>query len=214
MIVLILWVCTEQIHYVCAMSQPYQSFTRSREELEMLAVYGALQNPQPKAICIECIDLRFAQGFEHFREEMLEVSRHEDIVMRLAGSLTPLAYPNEMPSRCKYLKKQLVFKCKKFPSIERIIVIAHKNCAYYDTVPSVQNHRCNDEYGIERGDLPLIGSFLEIVFPGKSIELYHADLIDGGRLVAFNQVPLINFELHSPHEQQRIQRIMAIGTKV
>ena len=130
----------------------------------MLAVYGALQNPQPKAICIECIDLRFAQGFEHFREEMLEVNRHEDIVMRLAGSLTPLAYPNEMPSRCKYLKKQLVFKCKKFPSIERIIVIAHKNCAYYDTVPSVQNHRCNDEYGIERGDLPLIGSFLEIVF--------------------------------------------------
>ena len=178
----------------------------------MLGKYPACKNPKPRKILCGCIDPRFSEAFEDFGERELGVNRHEDIVMRVGGALTPLAYPNEMPDRCKYLKKQLQFKCRKFPSIEEFIVLSHEDCAYYGEVPEgVLNHYCDDTCGIERRDLPLIGSFLEIVFPQKRIRLYHASFVDNRRHIVFESVPSIHSGF--AYTNQQVEQILAIGTR-
>ncbi len=151
----------------------------------MLVRYRAVQNPKPTAIIMHCIDPRFSEAFENFIEGELGLKRFRDIVKKIAGGPAPLAYPTEMPNRCKWLKKHLTFLCEKFDSIEKFVAIAHKNCAYYHTVP----HNCCDAE-VEKRDLPLVGSFLEMTFPGKKIELYHAKLIEKDTHIIFEQVAL------------------------
>jgi hypothetical protein len=160
----------------------------------MQVQYDAIRNPKPKAIVIHCIDPRFPRAFEEFIERELGLDRYRDIVKKTEGGPTPLAYPTVMPSRCKGLRKKLEFSCDKFRSIERIIAIAHKNCAYYSTVPACILDSCpHDE--IERRDLPLIGEFLAMTFPHKKIELYHAKLVNSDHHVVFESV---SFESKEP----------------
>lgn len=148
--------------------------------------FRAIQNPKPTAIVVHCIDPRFPEAMEKFIEEDLHLNRYVDVVMKFAGGPTPLAYPTEMPSRCKWLRKHLEFNCAKFSSIESIIAIAHKNCAYYSTVPAIG--MCGDD--VEKRDLPLIGNFLQMTFPKKEIQLYHAKLVEKDSHVLFEKVEL------------------------
>lgn len=171
------------------------SFTISRENKKMSIYYRALEKPEPKTLLTECIDTRFARASRQFSENELYINRDEDIIMRIAGGLTPLAHPIEMPSRFKYLKKQISFKCEKFPSIERIVVIGHQDCAYYTQVPDSIGSCCYKNGDKRRNgdmalrDLPLIGSFLKVIFPQKDIELYYAKLVNNNRSIMYEPIP-------------------------
>ena len=144
--------------------------------------YPAVENPDPKAIIKHCIDPRFAPAFKGFIRD-LGFDDERDIIKKFAGGPVALAHPNDMPSRAKWLRKQLEFDCSKFPSIETLVAIMHEDCAYYHTVPE----KCH-RLGKERSDLPFIGSFLRHCFPEKIIKLYYARFTNGKTKITFDEV--------------------------
>ncbi|MSU54398.1 MAG: hypothetical protein EXS48_00970 [Candidatus Staskawiczbacteria bacterium] len=144
--------------------------------------YPAVVNPSPRAIIKHCIDPRFAVAMKGFIKH-LGYDDERDIVKKFAGGPVALAHPTDMPSRAKWLKKQLEFGCEKFPSIKTLVAIMHEDCAYYHTVP----HKCH-RLGKERSDLPFIGSFLKHHFPDKKILLYYARFTTEKTEIVFDPV--------------------------
>lgn len=147
--------------------------------------FSASQNVNPSAIILCCIDPRFSQAFEEFTEQELGLHRHRDIFMKLAGGPAPLACSTRTPSRYKQIKNHLKFKCEKFPSIEKIIAISHKNCAYYATIPLSNDAMFGET---EKADLAHAGGHIIEFLPKKKIELYHAALVDNGNHIIFERV--------------------------
>jgi len=148
--------------------------------------YPAVVNPSPKAIILHCIDPRFVIAFKQFIEH-LDYNDERDIIKKFAGGPVALAHPNDMPSRFKWLRKQLEFDCEKFSSIETLVGIMHEDCAYYHTVPE----KCH-RLGKERSDLPFIGRFLKHHFPNKAIKLYYARFTNHKTEIIFD--PVMEFD--------------------
>src|SRR3989344_2885872 len=95
--------------------------------------FKAIANPQPRAIILSCIDLRFMEAFEGL-PKILGLEEGSFVSMRIGGGPTPLAYQENMPSRCKYLAKQLRFTCDSFP-IGEVHLVSHEDCKYYTQFP-------------------------------------------------------------------------------
>lgn len=155
--------------------------------------FRAIRDPKPQAIFIACGDPRFQDAIDEFRRKVLDLPNGKFIPIRNGGGPTPLAYPTEMPSRCKGMTKQILFFCDKFPSINRIILIAHGDCAYYSTVP----RQCHG-HGQEKKGLPLAGSLVKTILPHQHIELYYAELINGRSEVHLEEVQVSREERTLP----------------
>lgn len=149
--------------------------------MEQGLVFPAVMNPRPKMIVIECVEPRCGIAFEGFREAVGFDRSRGDLLKKLAGGPVAIAHPSHMPDRAKWLRKQLLFDCDHFPSIEMIVAIMHEDCKYYNAMPE-QCHRP----GKERSDLPFIGGFLRHHFPQKTILLPYARFISRGTKVAFD----------------------------
>ena len=160
--------------------------------------FPAVVNPHPKMIVIECVEPRCGIAFELFREAIGFKRERGDLLKKLAGGPVALAHPHYMPSRAKWLRKQLRFACDKFPSIETIFAIMHEDCKYYHVMPD----RCH-RLGQERSDLPFIGGFLGYHFPNQKTELYYARFIKGETEITFDRVEEFK-RFHHEHEAKAL----------
>lgn len=149
-------------------------------------IFEAIVDPAPEALFCFCGDPRFQLAVETFRIEELGLPLGKFFPIGNGGGPTPLAYPTEMPSRCKWIVKQILFACQKFTSIKRAVLIAHNHCAYYSTVPG----HTHGYHGQEERDLPLAGGLVKMISPHLTVENYHARLIQGNNQVKFNEVPI------------------------
>ena len=133
-------------------------------------LYPVVQNPQPRGICIYCIDPRFAFAFDGFIEKELGFKEGEFVEMMVAGGPAPLAHPDDMVSRCRIILRQTMFSCQHFP-IKRIVLIGHEDCGYYgELVPN--NCRSTTP---EKDDLPAAVRLLNLMVPERVIvEAYYA----------------------------------------
>lgn len=151
--------------------------------MSSLLTYPAVINPKPKVLVVHCIDPRFVVAFKKFISDM-GIDENVDIVKKCAGGPMPLAHPQHMPSRFKWLKKQLEFTaCEKFPSIEEFVGVMHEDCGYYHVAPS-----CCHRTDKERKDSYLIGNSLESNFPNKKVRMYYAKFQNGGTEISFEEV--------------------------
>lgn len=145
--------------------------------------FRAIQNPRPKAVIMTCVDLRFEEAFEGLPGE-LGLAKGEFVHMQIAGGPAPLAYPLDMEDRFKYLAKQVKFKCRKF-HVARAIFVSHEDCAYYEECPEFLQGPEK-----EKRDLAKVGGHMELWLPGYKVELYHAKLVNHGREIDFEEVPI------------------------
>ncbi len=162
------------------------------ERVKMLVKkYPAKQNPKPEIMIIECVDVRFAEAFVQFTND-LGIDRNENVLMRIAGGLAPLAHPEKCPDRSRGLKNLLKFKCDKFKSIKKFLILTHSDCAYYEVMPECVRHYHTNSNGDkeekEKRDSSLIGGFLELTFPDYEIWLRHAKFVDDKRNIVFEPV--------------------------
>lgn len=148
-------------------------------------LYPAIEEPQPIAECLFCLDPRFANAFPDFIERELGLKKGNYVPLSVAGGPAALAHPEDMRNRCRYIVRQTMFSCEHFPTIKRFILIGHEDCGYYQVIPTNGN-TCNRE----RADLPIAANFLGLLVPEKAvIEAYYAYFADKSRKrIAFEQV--------------------------
>ena len=139
-----------------------------------MPTFPATVNPKPKAVIICCVDPRFQLAFEMYVREVLGLKEGEAIFLTVAGGPAPLAHPDEMTNRCRYIIRQTMFLCDHFP-IELVVPMGHEDCGYYNVVP--QNGKVSSTR--ERDDLVTARKLLGLVIPeGVRIETHYAYFAD------------------------------------
>lgn len=145
--------------------------------------YRLINDKKVTVMVIQCLDPKFTSGIEEFIKEELGLEKGEFVQIKVAGGPASLLYSEgEEPSKYSFFKKQIMVSLTRFPLIKKIVLIAHKHCGYYTTLPK------SDYYDTERekNDLPkaakLLGTIItQEVMEKKIIEisLYYAGLISG-----------------------------------
>ena len=162
-----------------------EEFTQNGKKL---ILYPAVQNPQPRAVCIYCVDPRFALAFDGFIVKELGFKEGEFVEMMIAGGPAPLAHPDDMKSRCRYLIRQTMFSCNHFP-IKRIVLIGHEDCGYYEELVPQNGNPSSTR---EKDDLPIAAKLLNLMVPEKVVvEVHYAFFADKERTqIAFENIPI------------------------
>ncbi len=137
-------------------------------------IFPALVNPRPEVEVIHCVDPRFQEAFGRFVREELELPDSKVIRVAIAGGPAPLAHPDDMRSRCRYIIRQTMFSCTNFP-VKRVVLIGHECCGYYQVIPQNGYKGCCRE----NDDLPVAAKMLDLVVPEKvTVEAYYASFTD------------------------------------
>ena len=86
---------------------------------------------------------------------------------------------------------------KNYPSIKRIVLINHEDCAYYrmlaEKIPAFLRDHGDGENHRPRGDMGLIGDIFHrlLAHLGLQVELYYARFADPSHTqIAFDRMPI------------------------
>jgi hypothetical protein len=93
--------------------------------------YAAFPVATPKALVIWCGDPRIQGAVNAFIAEELGLSHNQYLPITLLGGVAPLSEPLRFPKDAKFLRDTAEFVFGNFPSIERVVVISHDECARY-----------------------------------------------------------------------------------
>jgi len=147
--------------------------------------FPATVDPKPVAEVICCIDPRFQAAFQGFIKKTLKLRDEDVVILTIAGGPAPLAHPDDMRSRCRYIIRQTMFSCDHFP-IKRVILIGHQDCGYYSVIPT----NGSKSQSREKDDLPVAIKMLDLVVAeGVTIEAYYAFFSDAScTQIAFQKV--------------------------
>ncbi len=157
------------------------------EPVRGMNVYDALLEARPEAIVVYCSDPRFQMAFEAFLGNELGLTKGRFIPLVVAGGAGVLARPQTLPKEFKFMKDRLDLFCSHFPSLKRVVLINHEDCAYYrwlaGTSAGLQTDRTEDLGTQPRRDLQRIAGVFNRFLPhlGLSVELYCAGFADSGR---------------------------------
>jgi hypothetical protein len=158
--------------------------------------YDAIPQPQPQAIVVYCSDPRFQTAFDRFIEEGLGLRKGQFIPLVVAGGAGPLAHPERMPKEFKFMRDRLDLFCGHFPSLQRLVLVNHEDCAYYrllaEKVPgSAREHAAAGPFHHSRDDLEQVAGVFHRLLArlGLALELYYARFTDGDhRTVTFDPI--------------------------
>lgn len=154
------------------------------EPVRGMNVYDAILETRPEAIVVYCSDPRFQMAFEAFLGNELGLTKGRFIPLVVAGGAGVLARPLTLPKEFKFMKDRLELFRSHFPSLTRVVLINHEDCAYYRQLSSrivgFQTDRTEDLGTQPRGDLELTAGVFNRFLPhlGLSVELYYAGFAD------------------------------------
>lgn len=104
----------------------------------MLKEFDALAECSPRAVVFHCADPKLQKTFRDFLRvhKNLNQDLGDYVPISLLGGAAGLLeeYGEKSPGGNQFLSHQIKFVPKIFSSVEKIIVIAHQNCAYYSAV--------------------------------------------------------------------------------
>jgi hypothetical protein len=146
------------------------------------AVYHAATNPAPRAVAVYCSDPRFHAAFEQFIENELGLPKGEYIPLVVAGGAHACSNPLRLPKEFKFMKDRLQLYKDRFASINRIILIGHEDCKYFDSVKNrilgFMGVGVTDMIEHHKTSLSLLPETVARVIPGVKIESYYAKFCD------------------------------------
>ena len=147
--------------------------------------FAAVTDPRPVAIVVYCSDPRFQNAFDQFIEKTLGLRKGEFVPLVVAGGAGTLASPLQLPKEFKFMKDRLELLREHFPSIRRVILINHEDCAYYktirDKVAGFLGRFVSSSSAHE--DMPAVAAVFKSLLAhlGVSLELYYASFTDSTR---------------------------------
>ena len=154
----------------------------------------ALVETTPRAIVIHCSDPRFQKAFSDFVHAELQLKEGEYIPLVVSGGVASLSEPLKLPKEFKFLKERIELFLEWFKEIDRIVLINHEDCRYYDAMKAtlgnifLQHFPHMGERQVR--DLKAVATMLlGYVSGGRRIELYFAH-ITPEHTVRFEKIPL------------------------
>lgn len=129
----------------------------------------------PIALVMHCFDERFEPANSQFIAQKLSLPRGKRKRLSLPGGPARLAYRNAMPEQFRAIISDIRFVVGKFPTIKRIILIAHYDCKYYE-IPEIVNG-CGYDLNRAKNDLFLArDNLIKESFSEMDIQAYYARL--------------------------------------
>ncbi len=166
------------------------------EPTETPNVYEAMPEVAPQAVVVYCSAPRFQAAFDQFIEQELHLAKGQFIPLVIAGGAGVLAHPERLPKEFKFMRERLELFRRNYPSIKRIVLINHEDCAYYrllaEKIPAFLRDHGDGENHRPRADLGLIGDVVNrlLAHLGLHVELYYARFADPGHTqVTFDRMP-------------------------
>jgi len=167
------------------------------EPMENPIVYEAMPEAAPQAIVVYCSTPRFQMAFEQFIERELGLSKGQFIPLVIAGGAGVLAHPERLPKEFKFMRDRFELFRKNYPSIRRIVLINHEDCAYYrmltEKIPAFLRRHTDSEHHEARDDLgPIAAIFTRLLTHlGVQVELYYARFADADHTqVTFERISI------------------------
>ena len=167
------------------------------EPRENAIVYEAMPDAAPQAIVVYCSTPRFQMAFDQFIEKELGLAKGQFIPLVIAGGAGVLAHPERLPKEFKFMRDRFELFRKNYPSIRRIVLINHEDCAYYrmltEKIPAFLRRHADSEHHAARDDLgPIAAIFTRLLAHlGVQVELYYARFADADHTqVTFDRVPI------------------------
>lgn len=147
--------------------------------------YGVLHEPKPTAIVVYCSDPRFQTAFDDFIAKELHLEKGQYVPFVVGGGAGVLANPEKLPKEFKFIKDRLELFRQQYPSIKRVVLINHEDCAYYGMLrEKIVNFLGSFGKNINeksREDMVLIADIFGRLLShlsGYSLELYYAKFTD------------------------------------
>jgi hypothetical protein len=167
------------------------------EQVETVNLYEAMPEAAPQAVVVYCSAPRFQAAFEQFIENELHLAKGEYIPLVIAGGAGVLAHPERLPKEFKFMRDRFELFRKTYPSIRRVVLINHEDCAYYrmlaEKIPGFLRDHGDGERHRSRTDLGSIAAIFTRLLShlGVQVELYYARFADPEHTkVAFDHVTL------------------------
>jgi hypothetical protein len=154
------------------------------EPVETANVYEARPEAAPQAIVVYCSAPRFQTAFDHFIEQELGLAKGEFIPFVIAGGAGVLAHPQRLPKEFKFMRDRFELLRRTYPSVQRIVLINHEDCAYYrmlgEKLHDVLPPHADGRSTWPREDMALIGDIFTrlLAHLGVPAELYYARFAD------------------------------------
>jgi hypothetical protein len=147
-------------------------------------LFAAVSEPRPSAIVVRCSDPRLQAAFEQFIKLELGLAVGQSIPIVIGGGAGVLGHPEQLPKEFKFLKERIENYCLRYPTVQRIVLINHEGCRYYEWVENKTMGLLGPHFGTApsqpRDDLVVvarnIGPLLAAL--GRSVEFYYAKFTD------------------------------------
>lgn len=159
--------------------------------------YDAIPEVAPQAVVVYCSAPRFQTAFDQFIENELHLAKGEFIPLVIAGGAGVLAHPERLPKEFKFMRDRFELFRRNYPSIKRVVLINHEDCAYYrmlaEKLPAFLRAHVHGPDHRSRDDMELIGAVFTrlLTHLGLQVELYYARFADADHTkVTFERVPL------------------------
>jgi hypothetical protein len=167
------------------------------ESVDAAHVYDAMPEVTPQAVVVYCSAPRFQMAFDQFIENELHLAKGHFIPLVIAGGAGVLAHPERLPKEFKFMRDRFELFRRNYPSIRRIVLINHEDCAYYrmlaEKLPAFLRGHAHGPDHRPRDDMELIGAIFTrlLTHLGLQVELYYARFADADHTkVTFERVPL------------------------
>lgn len=160
-------------------------------------VYEAMPEVTPQAVVVYCSAPRFQVAFDQFIERELGLTKGQFIPLVVAGGAGVLAHPERLPKEFKFMRERFELFRRNYPSIKRVVLINHEDCAYYrmlaEKIPAFLRDHGDGENHRPRGDMGLVGAVFGrlLAHLGLQIELYYAHFTGPDHTgIAFDRVSI------------------------
>jgi hypothetical protein len=167
------------------------------EAVNQVTTYEALPEAAPQAVVVYCRAPRFQMAFDQFIEKELGLAKGQFIPLVIAGGAGVLAHPERLPKEFKFMRERFDLFRKNYPSIKRIVLINHEDCAYYrmltEKIPGFLRPHADGQSHRSREDMELIAAVFHrlLSYLGVQIELYYARFADSDHTrVIFDHIPV------------------------
>jgi len=167
------------------------------EPVNQLNTYEVMPNAVPQAIVVSCSDPRFQTAFDQFIATELGLAKGQFVPFVIAGGAGVLAHPERLPKEFKFMRERFELFRKHCPSIQRIVLINHEDCAYYrmltEKIPGFLRPHPDGQSHLSRADMEVIAAVFRRLLShlGLQIELYYARFADSEHTrVSFDPVPI------------------------
>jgi hypothetical protein len=147
--------------------------------------YSVLHEAKPTTIVVYCSDPRFQSAFSDFIKNELHLEEGQYVPFVVGGGAGVLANPEKLPKEFKFIKDRLELFRQHYPSIKKVVLINHEDCAYYGMLrEKLVNFLGSFGKNINeksREDMVLIADIFSRLLShlsGYSLELYYAKFTD------------------------------------